>query len=173
MADVFISHSSKDHEIAERICMELEKKGVICWMAPRDIAPGEEWARAINTAITSSSAFIIIYSKNSAASTQVPKEIGLAGAKNSYIIPYKIDDTKLTDEFEYYLLGSHWVIADIAKKDYKIDELSSVILSAKAKKLAEAANIEGKANTTVNNIHVTEIKDNNVTYTSVVEKKRI
>ena len=105
MADVFISHSSKDHDVAEHICNELEKKGIKCWMAPRDIAPGEEWAKAINTAITTCSSFVIIYSANSAQSTQVPKEIGLAGAKGAYIIPYKIDDTKLTDEFEYYLLG--------------------------------------------------------------------
>lgn len=166
MADVFISHSSKDHAIAEHICNELEKKGLKCWMAPRDIKPGEEWARAINTAITSSGAFIVIYSSNSAQSTQVPREIGLAGAKNSYIIPYKIDDTKLSDEFEYYLLGSHWVIADLSTNDFKIDELQSVILSAKAKKISAAANIDEESGTTVNNFNVTEIRDSNVTYTT-------
>lgn len=173
MADVFISHSSKDKVIADHICAELEKKGIKCWIAPRDIKPGEEWARAINTAITSSSAFIVIYSGNSAQSTQVPKEIGLAGAKNSYIIPYKIDDTKLTDEFEYYLLGSHWVIADIEKKDFKIEELYNVILSAKAKKIAASANIEEEGGKTVNNFNVTEIKDSNVTYTTTETKGKI
>lgn len=176
MADVFISHSSKDHDIAEHICDELEKKGLKCWFAPRDIKPGEEWAKAINTAITSSSAFIIIYSANSSQSTQVPREIGLAGAKNLYIIPYKIDDTKLSDEFEYYLLGSHWIIADIAKKDYKIDELNNVILSAKAKKIAASANLEEQSaqnGQTVNNFNVTEIKDSNVTYTSPAIKNKL
>ncbi|MBV8722991.1 MAG: toll/interleukin-1 receptor domain-containing protein, partial [Candidatus Eremiobacteraeota bacterium] len=34
---VFISHSSKDREIADAICRHLEAMGVSCWIAPRDI----------------------------------------------------------------------------------------------------------------------------------------
>ena len=33
---VFISHSSKDKEIADAICQHLESAGVLCWIAPRD-----------------------------------------------------------------------------------------------------------------------------------------
>ena len=161
MADVFISHSSVDHLIAEQLCAQLEARGISCWMAPRDIRPGEEWAKAINEAISSSSVFIVIYSKNSAQSTQVPKEIGLAGARKSYIIPYKIDDTPLNGEFEYYLLGSHWIIADVARNDLKINELYNVI-SAYKMKLGQPP--------MVNQVHVTEIHDSEVRY--YPEKKK-
>ena len=48
MADVFISHSSKDKKLADRICDELEERGISCRIAPRDITPGKEWAGEIS-----------------------------------------------------------------------------------------------------------------------------
>jgi hypothetical protein len=42
---VFISHSSQDKKIADAVCNFLEKHGVLCWMAPRDITPGKTMAR--------------------------------------------------------------------------------------------------------------------------------
>ena len=39
---VFISHSSKDKEIAEKVCLFLEANSVPCWIAPRDVTPGPE-----------------------------------------------------------------------------------------------------------------------------------
>ena len=77
MADVFISHSSIDKEIADKVCETLEARGLKCWIAPRDIMPGSEWAVAISNAISVVRAMVVIYSKNSAQSTQVPKEIAL------------------------------------------------------------------------------------------------
>ena len=41
--DVFISHSSKDKQTADAICHYLEQNGIRCWIAPRDILPGEDW----------------------------------------------------------------------------------------------------------------------------------
>lgn len=123
MADVFISHSSKDKEIANLICEALESNGIKCWIAPRDIEPGADWSARIAAAIHNTKVFIIIYSKNSASSSQVPREITLAGSSNAVIIPYKADDAQLTPNFEYYLMSSHWVNADAANQDFKLDEL--------------------------------------------------
>jgi len=150
VADVFISHSSIDHVVAEQLCANLEANGISCWMAPRDIKPGEEWARAINNAITAASVFIVIYSANSCQSTQVPKEIGLAGARNIYIVPYKIDNTPLTGEFEYYLLGSHWITADIDKNDFKINELYNTIFPL----IRKSHDINDCGTTFINQLHI-------------------
>ena len=103
MADIFISYSSKDKQVADDLCAQIEQQGYSCWIAPRDIVPGEDWARSINTAITAAKVFIVIYSRNSCESTQVPKEIGIAGARDLSIIPYKIDETPLTGDFEYLI----------------------------------------------------------------------
>lgn len=124
MADVFISHSSKDKEIAEKVLNFFEGRGLSCWIAPRDIVPGTEWAAAINAAITASKVFLIIYTVNSAESSQVSREISLAETKQGvFVVPYKTDDTPLVGSFEYYLVGSHFISADYSKNDYKLEEL--------------------------------------------------
>lgn len=128
MADVFISHSSKDKEVADKVCAALEAKGLKCWIAPRDIVPGSEWAVAISNAIAEIKAMVVIYSENSQQSTQVPKEIALAEKRGKCILPYKIDDTELTGAFEYYLSGSHWIVAKPKKDEYKLDEMYGVIV---------------------------------------------
>ena len=127
MADVFISHSSKDKVIADKMCEALEEKGLKCWIAPRDITPGTEWAVAISDAIATIKVMVVIYSANSAASTQVPKELGLADKRGKFIIPYKIDDMELTGAFDYYLAGAHWIVANPQASDYKFDELYGVM----------------------------------------------
>ena len=45
-ADVFISHSSKDKHVADAICAVLERRGLRCWIAPRDVTPGASWGAA-------------------------------------------------------------------------------------------------------------------------------
>ncbi len=127
MADVFISHSSKDKVIADKMCEALEARGLKCWIAPRDITPGSEWAVAISDAIATIKVMVVIYSANSAESTQVPKELGLADKRNKFIIPYKIDDMELTGAFDYYLAGAHWIVANPQADDYKFDELYGVM----------------------------------------------
>ncbi len=127
MADVFISHSSKDKEIAEKMCEALESKGLKCWIAPRDITPGTEWAVAISDAIATIKVMVVIYSTNSAESTQVPKELGLADKRGKFIVPYKIDDMELTGAFDYYLAGAHWIVANPRNGEYKFDELYGVM----------------------------------------------
>ena len=41
---VFLSYSSHDQRVADAVCSALEGRGVRCWMAPRDIRPGADWA---------------------------------------------------------------------------------------------------------------------------------
>ncbi len=41
---VFISHSTKDKQWADQLCSSLETVGISCWIAPRDIQPGQSWA---------------------------------------------------------------------------------------------------------------------------------
>ena len=144
MADVFISHSSKDKEIAEIICNSLEAHGIKCWIAPRDICGGEDWSAAITDAIRNSKVFIVVFSKNSAQSTQVPREIALADKTHSRIIPYKIDDTELSDSFEYYLTTNHWVNASAASGNYNVEGLVAAVTSSLA--------VDTGANVTVNNV---------------------
>lgn len=42
--DVFISHSSKDKSVADAVCSMLEQHRVRCWIAPRNVIPGKNYA---------------------------------------------------------------------------------------------------------------------------------
>ncbi len=127
MANIFISHSTIDGELANFLCESFEARGLSCWIAPRNIMPGAEWATSITNAINEANVFFVLYSKNSIKSSQVTKEIGIADRKGKYMLPYKIDDTEPEGAFDYYLTGCQWVIVDPSSGDYKIDELCEII----------------------------------------------
>jgi hypothetical protein len=109
--DVFISYSSKDKPIADGICANLEAVGIRCWIAPRDIAPGEDWPSAITTAITNSQVMVLVFSANSNASADVSREIILAANHNLTIIPFKIENVEPEPGKQYYLARTHWLEA--------------------------------------------------------------
>ena len=54
---VFISYSSKDVVVAKQVLEYLESNGVSCWMAHRNITPGQHYASAILDAIKTSKVF--------------------------------------------------------------------------------------------------------------------
>ena len=45
--DVFISYSTKNTENAEAVCERLESNGIECWIAPRNIKTGTNYAKEI------------------------------------------------------------------------------------------------------------------------------
>ena len=154
MSDVFISHSSKDSGIADKVVAYFEERGLSCWMAPRDIVPGTEWAAAITTAITASKVFLIIYTENSAESSQVVREINLAETKPGvFVVPYKTDETPLKGSFEYYLTGAHFIAADYAKQDYKLEELYSFVSGIVGKHIQNITN-----NTHIDTLNIASVE---------------
>jgi WD40 repeat protein len=109
--DVFISYSNKDKAIADGICANLEAAGARCWIAPRDIAPGEDWPAAINQAITKSRIMVLVFSHNSNSSEDVSRELILAANSKLVIIPFKIDNVEPEPGKQYYLARTHWLDA--------------------------------------------------------------
>lgn len=109
--DVFISYSSKDKPIADGICANLEAAGIRCWIAPRDIAPGEDWPTAITTAISGSKVMVLVFSGNSNSSADVGREIILAANHTLTIIPFKIENVEPEPGKQYYLARTHWMEA--------------------------------------------------------------
>lgn len=120
-ADIFISYSFKDEKIANKICNFLESNNLKCWIAPRDIKPGNDWAESICSAVKKCAVMVVIFSKNSNSSLHVPKELNLALNNNLSVIPFRIDDTTPTGSLEYYLSATHWINAvncDLTTKIY-------------------------------------------------------
>jgi hypothetical protein len=109
--DVFISHSSKDKQVADAACMALEAARVRCWIAPRDVRVGVEYATAISEAIDASHIMVVIVSSRSNESRQVPREVERAVRKGVRIIPMRIESVDPEQAIGYFIDSIHWLDA--------------------------------------------------------------
>ena len=69
--DVFVSYSSKDQTIADAVVEALEGENIYCWYAPRDVAPGADWADSVTKAIQDSSMMVLVFSEQANRSQRV------------------------------------------------------------------------------------------------------
>ncbi len=127
--DVFISYSSKDKLVADAVCASLEAAKIRCWITPRDILPGLDWAESIEGAITRSKLLILIFSSYSNNSKQVSREISLAFNSEVTVIPFRIEDIEPKGAMKYYLLNTHWQDALTKPIENHIKKLIEIILT--------------------------------------------
>jgi len=124
--DVFISYSSKDKTIADAVCAALEAAKIRCWIAPRDILPGEKWAASISKAIAGSRIMVLVFTSNSTNSEDVLNELLLAKDNRVIIIPFKIGDILPSGEMGYYLSRTHWLDAMNPPTEQEIQKLVEI-----------------------------------------------
>jgi formylglycine-generating enzyme required for sulfatase activity len=105
---VFVSHASEDKPAADAMCAALERSGVRCWIAPRDIMPGDDWADSILKAITSSKLMVLIFSRHTAQSPHVKREIERAVHHGIPIAPLRVEDVLPDGALEFFLSSQHW-----------------------------------------------------------------
>jgi hypothetical protein len=108
---VFLSYSSKDKTWADAACSVLERRRVRCWIAPRDITPGEEWGAAIVKGINRSRILVLIFSGHANASPQVRREVERAISRGMCVLPVRIENVLPDGAMEYALGNSHWLDA--------------------------------------------------------------
>jgi TIR domain len=82
---VFISHSSQDKKIADAVCNFLEKHGVLCWIAPRDVTPGKNYGAAIIDAISECELFVLILSS---LSNRIAASSARSGARGQHAVRF-------------------------------------------------------------------------------------
>lgn len=125
--DVFISHSHEDKVLADAVCASLEGSGIRCWIAPRDVLAGRDWAASIVEAIESARVMVLVYSANSANSEHVKKELTLGVKAGAVIVPLRIEDVPLSGMMEYYLMGTHWLDAMNPPSQHEISVLVDTV----------------------------------------------
>lgn len=144
--DIFISYASSDSSTAHQMCKELEDHGIKCWIAPRDIIAGEEYATLIEKAIIHSKVFLIVCSRSSMQSRWVIGELNIAFNEGKRIAPISIDNTALEGSFRLMLNQLHIIPygksflheisailgTDIIKSPEKAKHLKGAILLAAA-----------------------------------------
>lgn len=143
--DVFVSHSAKDKEIANRVCSGLEAEGVTCWIAPRDVLPAQIWAEAIVEAIDSCKVMVAILSSNVNESGQIKREIERADASRAALIPFFIEEFKPSKYLEYYIGNTHWFDASAPPLESHIPKLAKTIKQLVARQEGEERADEASA----------------------------
>ena len=114
---VFISYASQDAAVAAALVEALERHGIACWIAPRNVKPGAQYADAIVRAIGCAKTFVLVLSESAIASSHVSKEVERASSKKRPIIALRIDAAPLTPALEYFLSESQWVEAQAGDID--------------------------------------------------------
>jgi hypothetical protein len=125
--DVFISDASADATIAERICSGLEQRKIRCWIAPRDVPLGSNYAESIIEAISTTPVMVLVFSSNSDRSPQVLREVERAVAKGVHIIPFRIERVPLSKSMEYFVSSTQWLDAFAPPFHERLNELAMAV----------------------------------------------
>jgi uncharacterized protein YjbI with pentapeptide repeats len=93
----FISYSSQDQTVAERLHADLRAKNLRCWFAPEDLKIGDRFQERIEESIRVHDKLMIILSDASVQSAWVEREVNAAREredreKRTILFPIRIDD---------------------------------------------------------------------------------
>lgn len=141
MGYAFISYSTKNQSDADALKQLLEKQGIRTWMAPGDIPAGSKYAQVINQAIKECSCFLLLLTDAAQNSVWVSKEVERAVHYGKTILPLKMEELVLNDEFEFYISTDQ--IVAVQRIDEKAESLQKVLavvraLTGKTDELAQA-----------------------------------
>ncbi len=99
MSDVFISYSSHDSDIAQKVHSSLTLAGVDTFLAEISIKSGEKWKQSIIDNMNSSQWVILLMSQKAKESMAVSHEIGAAifQRKNLYPIIWDMSPEEMPE----------------------------------------------------------------------------
>jgi DNA-binding beta-propeller fold protein YncE len=127
--EVFVSYSHHDKPQADAVCATLEAKGIRCWIAPRDVIPGQEWGAAIVDAIQSSRVMVLVFSSHANASPQIRREVQIAVSAERVLIPFRIEDVAPAQSLKYFLGTPHWLDALTIPLEAHLERLATAVTS--------------------------------------------
>lgn len=133
---LFVSHVSEDRPAAMEIVEELERRGIKCWIAPRDVRPGQPFDDEIADAIERSRAMLLVFSDLCNESEYIRREVTVAGESQKVIIPFRIEDAHPRRGLRVRLSDLHW-IDGFAARERAIDELATHLAAPQATRQRE------------------------------------
>src|SRR5262245_56364327 len=119
----FISYASENREKAEQICASLEARGLACWIAPRDLRAGREYADEIIHGIERSTSVVLVLSGAANTSVFVDREIERAFSKQKPIFPIRIEEVTPSASLELFISGTQWIDAWTGRWDDHMNRL--------------------------------------------------
>jgi len=108
---VFVSYATADRKQALLVCKALERRGTECWIASRDVAPGENYQESIVRALRGARAMVLVFSEAANNSDEIKKELSLASRYHVPVVALRIADVEPSDAFAYELSTRQWIDA--------------------------------------------------------------
>lgn len=120
---IFISYANEDANLAEELKNDLERKGVRCFMAKKDIAGGARWEPGIREALMASKRILLLLTPNSKDRRWILLEIGAAWALEKDIVPalVQVSPSELEDPIRHCQAR---VIETSAQRNRLVEELA-------------------------------------------------
>lgn len=131
--DLFVSYATNNKDIAFFIVKKLEEKGLRCFIAPRDLQTGREYAGEIVRGISNSLAVLLLFSGDSDKSAYVLREINSAVSRNKTIVPLRLENFLPSEAMEFYLGPTHWLDAFPEVLDTHLDNIIGIVSGLKQK----------------------------------------
>jgi TIR domain len=129
LGHVFVSYSTADRALAEKLLRNLEAKGVRIWMAPRDIQPGSDYSEAIADALDRSTAVVALVSDSANLSRHVKAEIEIAFSRGKPLFPVRFRDIAPTKGLSLFLGLGHWTDLFGSDEASNLDRLAAALLA--------------------------------------------
>jgi TIR domain-containing protein len=119
-AQVFVAYVTEDAAAAGKLCDALQEAGFTPWIDTRKLLPGQNWPRAIESAIEMSDFFVACFSHNSVdkkGGFQAEVRYGLDCARHMpldeiFLAPVRLDDCRvprsIQRELQYVDLFPDW-----------------------------------------------------------------
>lgn len=120
----FISYASADQAKAEEICFSLEARGLLCWIAPRDIRSGREYGDEIIRGIQQSRCLVLVLSEAANQSPFVRREVERAVSKRKPVFPIRIEEIVPSPSLELFVSATHWIDAWSGRLVDHVDRLA-------------------------------------------------
>jgi hypothetical protein len=109
--DVFISYAVGDKSVADALCASLERDGVRCWIAPRDVPPDADWDAAALEAIDEARVLVLVFSQFANPAVHMRREAERATDLGVALILYRIENLKPAAALDAFIAGAHEVDA--------------------------------------------------------------
>ena len=109
--EAFISHASADGADARELCQLLEDSGLPCWIAPRDMPAGMNYAEPIHNAILATGTLILVFSAHANKSVHVANEVELAISEGKRVLTIRLEDVPFGPKLKLHLGSLHWMDA--------------------------------------------------------------
>ena len=99
-----------------------------CWIAPRDVSPGRDYASEIVGGIEASAVFVLLLSREANDSAFVRREVERAASKGKPVLPVRLEEVTPSRALELFISSEQWIDAWRTPRDAHWRRLAEVIV---------------------------------------------